>query len=289
MFKEWGFLLGEIWVLLALAALIGLVAGWLIWGGRKSGANAEMDGLRADLERARGRADAAEAEAQAAREAAQAASAGAMDADTAAQLRAQLDSCHDARSEAEDRIEALEAQLSAGPAAADADLSGDLARSESARAEAEARAEALEAQLATAQAEAGEDLSSDLAACRSAQAEAEARIATLEGDLAACEAARAEAPVASADGFVDVGRRPEGLSAARGGQADDLKLIKGVGPKLEKLCNSLGFWHFDQVAAWTDDEIAWVDENLEGFKGRVSRDEWVAQAKDLAEGRQPGE
>ena len=79
--------------------------------------------------------------------------------------------------------------------------------------------------------------------------------------------------------------RPAALKAARGGRADDLKLIKGVGPKLEKLLNSLGFFHFDQVAAWTGSEVAWVDDNLEGFKGRVSRDGWVAQAKRLAKGK----
>jgi NADH-quinone oxidoreductase subunit E len=78
------------------------------------------------------------------------------------------------------------------------------------------------------------------------------------------------------------GRKPEGLSEARSGKADDLKRIKGVGPKLEKLLHSLGFYHFDQVAGWSDDEIAWVDDNLEGFKGRVTRDDWVAQAKALA-------
>lgn len=78
--------------------------------------------------------------------------------------------------------------------------------------------------------------------------------------------------------------KPLGLDAPRDGTADDLKLIKGVGPKLEALLNSMGFWHFDQVAAWTTAEISWVDENLEGFKGRVTRDEWVAQARILAEG-----
>ncbi len=78
--------------------------------------------------------------------------------------------------------------------------------------------------------------------------------------------------------------RPEALAEAREGGADDLKLIKGVGPKMETLLNSLGFYHFDQVAGWTAAEVAWVDDNLEGFKGRVSRDDWVAQAKLLATG-----
>ncbi|WP_259400223.1 hypothetical protein [Roseovarius sp. SCSIO 43702] len=83
---------------------------------------------------------------------------------------------------------------------------------------------------------------------------------------------------------VGPGSRPEALSGPRGSGADDLKKIKGVGPKLEALLNDLGFYHFDQIARWNDAEVAWVDENLKGFKGRVSRDNWVAQAATLAEG-----
>ncbi|MBF9045229.1 NADH:ubiquinone oxidoreductase, partial [Rhodobacterales bacterium HKCCE4037] len=82
----------------------------------------------------------------------------------------------------------------------------------------------------------------------------------------------------------DAGTRPAALDGPRGGQADDLKRIKGVGPKLEKLCNELGFYHFDQIANWSADEVAWVDANLQGFKGRVSRDNWVEQARLLAAG-----
>ncbi|MCP3972193.1 MAG: NADH-quinone oxidoreductase subunit NuoE [Rhodobacteraceae bacterium] len=82
------------------------------------------------------------------------------------------------------------------------------------------------------------------------------------------------------------GSKPATLETARDGGADDLKMIKGVGPKLEKLLHSMGFFHFDQVASWTAEEISWVDENLEGFKGRVSRDDWVAQAKLLASGQE---
>jgi NADH-quinone oxidoreductase subunit E len=76
--------------------------------------------------------------------------------------------------------------------------------------------------------------------------------------------------------------RPGGLAAPRGGVPDDLTVIKGIGPKLELLCHGLGFFHFDQIAAWTAAEVAWVDDNLEGFKGRVTRDNWVAQAASLA-------
>ncbi len=78
--------------------------------------------------------------------------------------------------------------------------------------------------------------------------------------------------------------KPEMLKKARAAGADDLKQIKGVGPKMEALLNKMGFYHFDQVSNWRAKEVQWVDDNLEGFKGRVSRDEWVKQAKVLARG-----
>lgn len=78
--------------------------------------------------------------------------------------------------------------------------------------------------------------------------------------------------------------RPPKLAAAREGQPDDLTKIKGIGPKLETLCHELGITHFDQIAAWGPEEVAWMDANLEGFRGRVSRDEWVSQAKAFCDG-----
>ena len=77
--------------------------------------------------------------------------------------------------------------------------------------------------------------------------------------------------------------QPEMLSGPRAGGADDLKLLKGVGPKLETTLNELGVYHFDQVAAWKKKDIAWVDDRLK-FKGRIERDDWVSQAKVLAKG-----
>lgn len=79
-------------------------------------------------------------------------------------------------------------------------------------------------------------------------------------------------------------KKPEALDGPRGGSADNLKEIKGVGPKLEKVLNELGFYHFDQIAGWSDDEVNWVNQNLTGFRGRVTRDNWVEQAKVLASG-----
>jgi NADH-quinone oxidoreductase subunit E len=91
------------------------------------------------------------------------------------------------------------------------------------------------------------------------------------------------APKATSDGEVAFAEadRPEALAGPRGGQADDLKRIKGVGPKIERLLNDLGVYHYDQVAAWTDATVAWVDDHLK-FRGRIGREAWIAQAKTLA-------
>ena len=81
----------------------------------------------------------------------------------------------------------------------------------------------------------------------------------------------------------DTARQPANLlDAARDGKADDLKKLSGVGPKLEKLLNENGVFHFDQIAEWTADEVAYMDTQL-SFKGRIQRENWIEQAKTLAE------
>ncbi len=107
----------------------------------------------------------------------------------------------------------------------------------------------------------------------------------IEAEKSKAKPARAAKPPSKAETTDQgPGTKPASLDAARDGGPDDLKLIKGVGPKLEGLLHALGFYHFDQVAAWSAEEVAWVDQNLKGFKGRVSRDNWVEQAKALASG-----
>ncbi|NKK72407.1 5' DNA nuclease [Rhizobium leguminosarum bv. viciae] len=64
-------------------------------------------------------------------------------------------------------------------------------------------------------------------------------------------------------------------------KADDLKLIAGIGPKLEQVLNSKGIRSFAEVAAWTEEDIARLDAEL-GFNGRILRDDWTGQAKVLA-------
>lgn len=191
---------------------------------------------------------------------------------------------------------AAAASMSGGASAdAPAKVDPEIAAANAEAAKAKADAEAKAAAKAKAEANA--------AAAAKAKADADARAAKAkaksEADAAAAKA-KAEADAAAAqssanemsqdydgDGVLEganEGTRPAALDGPRGGKADDLKQVKGIGPKMEKLCNSLGFYHFDQIAAWTPDEVAWVDANLEGFKGRVTRDTWVEQAKLLAAG-----
>lgn len=89
----------------------------------------------------------------------------------------------------------------------------------------------------------------------------------------------------ASDALMAVGdkNKPELLAGARDGGPDDLKKIKGVGPKLEGILHDMGIFHFDQIASWSRNEIAWVDERLK-FKGRIERDGWIEQAKIFAAG-----
>lgn len=94
-------------------------------------------------------------------------------------------------------------------------------------------------------------------------------------------------PDAEEDSAGDTGRQPPKLSGPRPEGADDLKRIRGVGPKLERMLNGMGIYHFDQIAAWGEAELRWVDSHLQGFTGRATRDDWVGQSRALAGG--PGQ
>jgi predicted flap endonuclease-1-like 5' DNA nuclease len=75
---------------------------------------------------------------------------------------------------------------------------------------------------------------------------------------------------------------PEMPPPGDGGPPDDLRRIKGIGPKLATLLNSLGITRYDQIAAWSDDDLDRIDGQLGSFAGRPRRDNWVEQAKFLA-------
>ena len=236
MFQRWGFLMGEIWLLLLLAALLGLLAGWFIWGRRTPEDAGEVN-----------------------------------------RLRAALDACNAKGRDQTARITGLEGDLSAAKAAA----SESAAKAERAMA-ANAAAASISAAAVVTQAD-------PKAAASNGQApSAEAKPAQAKAAKAASPAPASKPDSGkAASAAPKAADKPKSLTKARGGKPDDLKLIKGVGPKLEALCNKLGFYHFDQIASWTEKEIAWVDDNLEGFKGRVTHEDWVQQARDLMNGLPP--
>lgn len=122
------------------------------------------------------------------------------------------------------------------------------------------------------------------------------RIAALEQELGEARSAVAQggeagqttnrpgetAVVAAAPVEVARGTPPPGLPAPEG-QPDDLQKISGIGPGIEKTLHGLGIWHFRQIAAFTPDNIAWLDQRLR-FRGRIAREDWVGQARRLAAG-----
>lgn len=76
------------------------------------------------------------------------------------------------------------------------------------------------------------------------------------------------------------GEQPELLKKPNG-EADDLKKLSGLGPKLEASLNEIGVYHYSQIASWTAEQSAWIDASLK-LRGRIERDNWIDQAKDLA-------
>ena len=97
------------------------------------------------------------------------------------------------------------------------------------------------------------------------------------------EAPKAEAPKAAAKSSDAAAP----LFTAPKGEPDDLKKISGVGPVIEKKLHALGITQYEQIAAFTADDIAKVDDAL-SFKGRIERDDWLAQAKKLAAEKKEG-
>ncbi|MCR9134893.1 MAG: NADH-quinone oxidoreductase subunit NuoE [Alphaproteobacteria bacterium] len=89
------------------------------------------------------------------------------------------------------------------------------------------------------------------------------------------------APKKAAKPDLSDANRPAAME--RPDEIDDLKLISGVGPKIESVLHSIGVYKWEQITKWGEAEREWVDGYLK-FKGRIERDDWVRQAKALAEG-----
>jgi predicted flap endonuclease-1-like 5' DNA nuclease len=97
--------------------------------------------------------------------------------------------------------------------------------------------------------------------------------------------AAAVTPPPGAGAMVGIGEVVAAAAAeevAEATQGDDLSRIKGVGPKLRTLLHGLGVTRYEQIAAWTDTDLADLDTKLGAFAGRPARDNWVEQARLLA-------
>ncbi|MEM8497866.1 MAG: hypothetical protein AAF542_07570 [Pseudomonadota bacterium] len=114
-----------------------------------------------------------------------------------------------------------------------------------------------------------EELRAALQDCQHARAEAESSVAA--------ETQQVEIDIPEDDGIATESK----LFTERPLRVDNLKRIKGIGPKLETMLNDLGIYQFEQIAMFTLKDLDWIDDNLSAFKGRAKRDNWVAQAAGL--------
>lgn len=112
------------------------------------------------------------------------------------------------------------------------------------------------------------------------------RIADLERQLSAArdKPAKPASPAVNTEAWRDTGSWKKGvtkLGTPGSDHVDDLKVIRGIGPEMEKLLNSFEIVSWEQLAALTDDEVQKVDAALTDFPGRIVRDEWVSQAQEI--------
>lgn len=118
------------------------------------------------------------------------------------------------------------------------------------------------------------ELERELADSRRTAEERSAEIARLASRIAALE---------RDEGDGEIEGEPPTAMARPDGQPDDLKKISGIGPGIERTLHDLGIYHYRQIAAFTPDNVAWVDRRLR-FKGRIAREKWIEQAKELVGG-----
>ena len=139
---------------------------------------------------------------------------------------------------------------------------------------------------ATPQEEADDDAVAAAGAVPVEVVEAEANPVDVEAEEEKIEQVLATLPEgASAEEKAQaVGSKPALLSGPRDGKPDDLKEIRGIGRVIETKLNDLGIYHFDQIANWSREEANYVSTFL-SFKGRIDRENWIAQAKLLASGQ----
>ncbi len=257
------FLLCNWWMLL-LAGLIGLLLGWLFFRGKKIDGDMSIEGeaaLRAEAD----------------------------------SLRARVQELEGNVSSRDTEISGLKGKLAAGAAGAAAAtaLAATAAASKSDDSAADdtyalewrnrylaARVKYLESQVAEAP-KAKKAAPKKAASSKAAKA---AGAAALVGAAVATKPKAKAKPKAAAKPKAKTAAKPKVLytDGPTDGTPDDLKLIKGIGPKFEKDLNSKGIYYFRQIGAWKKKDVTMVEGVIDSIPGRIERDEWVKQAKGFA-------
>lgn len=265
-------LITEIAIYMGIAALLGLILGYLIWGwGRRD---------RIAAARAEGAASARTS----------------VDGDTA--LRTQLENCSRERKRLEQRVEKLSARL-ASASASNEQLAPENGTDNDAGTE-----DNLEAPVSVS---VPDDTTDPIAEAAEVYPSAPVRPAGPElidepprsifaaaGEEGTEATTPAEPQHDATDDHSDPSDReredlaptedaeaPAMLLTERPDEVDDLKQIKGVGPVMERVLNEKGLYLFQQVASMTPSDVSWVNNAIEAFPGRIERDRWVEQAQDL--------
>jgi len=126
-----------------------------------------------------------------------------------------------------------------------------------------------------------ERLRTELSRIREERDAAIAARGELETELSRLASAESsQRPEVTAPGGESVAQPVWVLSAPQG-EIDDLKKIRGIGPVLENSMNSLGIFHYRQIADWAPDDVDWATRHINAFPGRIERDEWIEQADRL--------
>lgn len=239
------YLVTQTFILLLVAAVLGLILGWYLTKitaatsraalqRRLHGLERDATQLRKELDAASARVTELEGESKAARE-------------ENASLRSQLEAAGgsgEASAQGAERIAALEGELAE-------------CREALARVPGDAVAEPPPAMRASAGG------------------------ASADGDEIPSVSRAAAAAAAAARMPGEKGANP---GSTKGVEQDDLQQIRGIGPKIAEILRELGIHSFEQIAEWTPEKVNWINEHLK-FKGRVEREEWIPQAKALAKER----
>jgi NADH-quinone oxidoreductase subunit E len=238
----------QIVVFLIVAAALGFAVGWLVRGAKFQ---SESDRLAGDWRARLGRVE-----------------------DERDRLQAELAAARDDRAALEGVQSAAGQRAAAGDPELEARatrLERELEQARAASARQRAEIERLEARTAEIQANAARASASPAPAAAAASPAAAGTLgAPPIAAPAAIEQVSTEAPASPPPALA----RPEG-------ELDDLKRISGIGPGIEKTLHELGIFHYRQIAAFTPENVAWINRRLR-FKGRIERENWIGQARQLA-------